>query len=95
MNKILKKAPQVAEILKLMAHEGRLKILCFLSEKELTVSDLEELTDLSQSQISQYLKKFEALKIVTARKEGKWSYYQISSPEIHKLLKSMYEIFCR
>ncbi len=94
MNKVLKKAPIVAENLKLLAHEGRLKILCFLCDGEKSVSKLEELTQLSQSQISQYLKKFEDKKIVKIRKDGKWSYYHICDQKIYSLIQSLHDIYC-
>lgn len=91
---MLEKAPEVAEKLKLLSHEGRLKILCFLSEGELNVSQLQELTELSQSQISQYLKQFELAGVVEHRKEGKWVWYQIVSTEFLKLIQSLQNIFC-
>ena len=94
MNKVLKKAPIVAKNLKLLAHEGRLKILCFLSQAPKNVSELEVLTGMAQSQISQYLKVFEREDIVKVIKNGKWSYYEIKDKKIKDLINSLHEIYC-
>ena len=91
---ILEKAPIVANILKTLSHEGRLKILCFLIDGEKSVSELETLTQLSQSQLSQYLKKFESMDFVKVRKEGKWSLYSIKSKQLIDLMKSLQRIYC-
>lgn len=93
-DKILQKAPYVAEILKVLAHEGRLRILCFLMDGPKTVSELEELTELSQSQLSQYLRKFEHNDLVTSNKDGKWTYYQVKSEELVELLMTLQKLYC-
>ncbi len=91
---MLEKAVEVAGILKLLAHEGRLKVLCFLSEGEMNVSQLCELTELSQSYVSQTLKQFEMAGLVSSRKEGKWVWYHIISDEILELIQSLQNIYC-
>jgi len=91
---ILEKASEVASILKLISHEGRLKTLCFLIDGKKSVSELQEYTSLSQSQISQYLKAFELNNIVISSTKGKWHYYKICSAEMVKLLKSLQKIYC-
>ncbi|EQC51664.1 helix-turn-helix transcriptional regulator [Bacteriovorax sp. DB6_IX] len=93
-DKILENAPIVANILKGLSHEGRLRILCFLMDGPKSVTELETLTNLSQSQISQYLKKFEQMDFVSVQKQGKWSYYQVSSPELIELLQTLQKLYC-
>ncbi len=92
---VLKHAPRVAGIMKLLGNENRLKILCFLSDEELSVSEIESLTGIAQSLISQNLKTLELNNIVSARREGKWIFYKIASHEIQELFKALYEIFCK
>ena len=55
--KLLENAQQVAVILKQLANPYRLMILCSISSGELTVGDLNEQVDLSQSALSQHLAK--------------------------------------
>jgi len=93
-DKILQNTPFVANLLKTIAHEGRLKILCFLMDGSKSVSELEELTEISQSQLSQYLKKFENMKLVSSSKDGKWTYYEINSQELVELLKTLQKLYC-
>lgn len=92
---MLKSAGEAAQFLKLFAHEGRLKILCFLSDQEMNVSELQEVTELSQSQLSQFLKQFELSGIVTSRKEGKWVWYRLASGQTKELIESLQRIFCK
>ena len=95
IDNVLKNAPRVAGIMKLLGNENRLKILCFLSDEELSVSEIESLTGIAQSLISQNLKTLELNNIVSARREGKWIFYKIASLEIQELFKALYEIFCK
>lgn len=92
---MLKKAAEAAQFLKLFAHEGRLKILCFLSDNEMSVSELQEATEVSQSQLSQFLKQFELSGIVSSRKEGKWVKYSLASGQTKELIESLQNIFCK
>lgn len=93
-NKVIERSEEVSNILKLLSHPLRLQIVCFLSKGEKTVSELEQLCSSSQSQMSQYLKLLEKENILTKEKNGKYVYYKLASPEIKKLMKSMYNIFC-
>ena len=91
---VLKNAPRVANIMKLLGSESRLKVLCFLSDSDLNVTQIEKLTGASQSQISQILKLLELNGIVESKRDGKYVIYRISSLEIKELFKSLYKIFC-
>lgn len=88
------KSANVAELLKTLAHPARLMILCYLADGEKTVSELEELSEISQSQVSQFLKRMQAEKLVDYRKDGKFVYYRLVDQRIMKLMKSLYGIFC-
>ena len=87
-------AHEVSTYLKLLSHEGRLKLICLLLDGEKNVSELIRLSSMSQSQISQYLKQFEISGIVESQKDGKWTNYKIKSKTTIKLLKSLNNIFC-
>ncbi|PKP81635.1 MAG: transcriptional regulator [Alphaproteobacteria bacterium HGW-Alphaproteobacteria-18] len=70
------RAEEAAEVLKAMASETRLKIMCALSEGELPVNKLAELTGQSQSVVSQHLAKLRAAGLVTSRRDGQTIHYR-------------------
>ncbi len=88
------KCNEVAEMLKVIAHPKRLMIMCHLGEGEKNVSELLNLCDISQSQLSQFLSRMQREKLIKLRKEGTFSYYSIADKSILKLMQSMQKIFC-
>ncbi len=85
------------EVLKTLNHPVRLSILCNLMERqEMSAGEivLQEKSFASQSQVSQYLKILREQGYVSARKEGQFVYYKISSLEIRELIEKMHELFC-
>lgn len=88
------KCVEVAGIFKHFSHPQRLMLLCHLSEGEKHVGELQELTGLSQSQTSQFLKRMQLEGLLRARKESNFAYYSIKDKNILKLIKSMQKIFC-
>lgn len=87
-------AHQVAAILKQLSNPYRLMILCCLSESELTVGDLNQQINLSQSALSQHLAKLRESEIVATRRESQTIFYRISNEKIKDLLKVLQEKFC-
>ncbi|ABI75795.1 putative transcriptional regulator NolR [Hyphomonas neptunium ATCC 15444] len=67
---------EAAEVMKAMASETRLKIMCALSEGELPVNQLAQLTGQSQSAVSQHLAKLRAAGLVTSRRAGQTIHYR-------------------
>ena len=84
----------VAEILKTLSHPGRLMILCVLSDGEKSVSQLEELCGIGQSQVSQFLKRMQYENIVKSRKDGKYVLYSIIDQKVIRLIDQFSTIFC-
>jgi DNA-binding transcriptional ArsR family regulator len=91
---MLQQCQEAAQLLKAMAHPERLRILCHLSEKEMTVSALEAGCQASQSQVSHFLARMKAEGLLTSRREGSFVYYQIKDARLVKLLRAMHRIFC-
>jgi ArsR family transcriptional regulator len=87
-------AQQVAAILKQLSNANRLMILCCITENEMTVGDLNEQINLSQSALSQHLAKLRESKIVTTRRESQTIYYRIANPKIKSLLEVLQQQFC-
>ncbi|MCW8833861.1 MAG: metalloregulator ArsR/SmtB family transcription factor, partial [Colwellia sp.] len=92
--KLAENAQQVAAILKQLSNPHRLMILCCITNGELTVSDLNEQINLSQSALSQHLAKLRESNIVSTRRESQAIYYKIANPKIKSLLEVLQEQFC-
>lgn len=88
------KCVEVSAIMKAISHPQRLMLMCHLSEGEKNVSELLELCELSQSQLSQFLNRLQREKLLNVRRDGTFSYYSIADKNITKLIQSMQKIFC-
>lgn len=91
---LAKNAESVASILKMLSNPSRLLILCCIAEQELTVSDINEKVELSQSALSQHLAKLRESQLVKTRRESQTIYYEIADPRIIDLLQLLREKFC-
>ena len=87
-------ASHAVELLKAMANEWRLMILCQLSEGEKTVSELQAILGLSQSALSQHLAVLRRERIVTARKHAQSVSYSLAGDEAPKVMNTLHEVFC-
>lgn len=87
-------AEQAAELLKFLSNPSRLLVLCALVTREHTVGELEVLSGLSQSAISQHLAKLREAAIVTTRKDAQKVFYSLSNVEVHAVLETLHEIYC-
>jgi len=87
-------AAHAVELLKAMANEWRLMILCQLSEGEKTVSELQDILGLSQSALSQHLAVLRREKIVKARKHAQSVSYSLAGDEAPRVMTTLHEVFC-
>ncbi|MFT4694842.1 MAG: DNA-binding transcriptional ArsR family regulator [Francisella sp.] len=87
-------AKQASSLLKAISHESRLLILCLLLRKEMSVGELAEFSDLSQSAFSQHLSVLRKEGLVQTRKESQTVYYSIKDPAVKKILEVLYNIYC-
>jgi ArsR family transcriptional regulator, virulence genes transcriptional regulator len=88
-------AARVASILRTLANERRLMILCKLAEwGEGSVSALSEAAGLSQSATSQHLAKMRDEALVDFRREGQTIWYRIAEPRTELLLGYLQKLFC-
>ena len=88
------KASHACELLKAMANEWRLIILCQLSEGEKTVSELQSILGLSQSALSQHLAVLRREKIVSARKDAQSVFYSLAGDEATMVMETLHDLFC-
>lgn len=93
---IVEQARAVAELLKVLANENRLLIVCYLIEKPMTVSELHEKIDnLTQSALSQHLAMLKAHKILASNKSGLNITYSIHDKKISKVIEVLKENYCK
>ena len=87
-------ASTVVGVLKTLANEDRLLLLCQLSQGERCVSDLEEQLGIHQPTLSQQLGVLRHENLVSTRREGKNIYYSVSSPATLEILSTLYRLYC-
>ena len=85
---------RAASLLKSLANPDRLLLLCQLVEGERSVTELEALTGIRQPTLSQQLGVLRNEELVATRRDGKWVYYRIASPEAMTILGALHQIFC-
>ena len=81
-----------AEMCKVFSNPVRLEILNLLRDKELSVTELIEITKLSQANISQHLSIMKSKGIVTSNRKGKNIYYKLTNPKIVKAFDIIKEV---
>lgn len=92
--KTLQQRAHVAtEMLKGMAHESRLVILCLLYQGEKSVTALECILELRQPTISQQLARLRNDKLVRTRRDGKMVYYSIASDEARHIVELLCHLY--
>ncbi len=91
--KLESKSDQASTLLKSLANEKRLMIVCILSQGEKNVGDLEQFIGLSQSALSQHLARLRRDGIVSTRREAQTIYYSIKDPSVAKLLQCLSDIY--
>lgn len=87
-------AAKAAQLLRALANERRLMILCQLAEGERSVGQLQPGAGLSQSALSQHLAVLREDGIVATRREGQTIHYRIADPAAARVIATLAEIFC-
>lgn len=85
---------RASEAIKALAHPIRLKILCRLADSKLSVGDLTDICETSQSNLSRHLSVLKGCGFLTAERDANFVYYRISDPRTLSLMQLMREIFC-
>ncbi|TYK73862.1 helix-turn-helix transcriptional regulator [Comamonas sp. Z3] len=88
-------AGEAVAMLKLLGNEDRLLLLCQLAQQERTVSELEQLTGVSQPTLSQQLGILRREGLVSTRREGKFIWYQLTDARALQLMQALYQLFCQ
>lgn len=95
MEEMKEKAKEVANLLKVMANENRLLILCELEKEPMSVSALLEKLQITQSGISQHLAILKANGILDYDKKAQTVVYRIKDERIYKMMEVLKEMYCK
>ena len=87
-------ARQACGLLKVLSNPDRLLILCYLSQGEARVGELEEALGIVQPTLSQQLTVLRDEELVTTRREGKNIYYSLASDKAMAVIETLYLQFC-
>ena len=87
-------AQDAAQLLKALANESRLMILCSLVQSELNVSELNDRVDLSQSALSQHLAWLRRENLVQTRRDAQTIYYSLQGTKAKEVIQVLQGIYC-
>jgi ArsR family transcriptional regulator, virulence genes transcriptional regulator len=90
---LCERATEVAGLLKLVANEQRLLLLCRLREGEASVGELVGLCGLSQSSVSQHLAKMREGGVLQTRRDAQTIFYRLANPHVEALMEFMCDRF--
>ncbi len=87
-------ASEAAKLLRALANENRLMILCALVGKEMSVSDLNTRVTLSQSALSQHLAVLRKDNIVKTRRQSQTILYSLAQEQTTRIIQVLQELYC-
>lgn len=87
-------AARASRLLKVLANEHRLMILCHLTKGERSVGELERLVGLSQSALSQHLARLREDGLVQTRRVAQTIYYSIADEAAPRVIRLLYDLYC-
>lgn len=78
----------LSEFYKIMADYTRMKIIYALMKKELCVSDISEIVEMSQTAVSYQLRILRGARLVKHRREGKMIFYSLDDNHINDIINT-------
>jgi DNA-binding transcriptional ArsR family regulator len=81
-------------LLKGLANENRLIIMCVLAEGELSVGQLNARVELSQSALSQHLGVMREQGLVKTRRESQTIFYRLAQTPALEIVSLLHSIYC-
>ena len=87
-------AGEAAQLLKALANERRLQVLCLLAGGERSVGEINALLDLSQSALSQHLAVLREEGLVHTRREAQTIYYALAPGPAAAVMETLHGIYC-
>ena len=87
-------ASEAARLLRALANDKRLMLLCLLVEGERSVGELNAKVNLSQSALSQHLAVLRSDGLVTTRREAQTIYYALADGPAQRIIETLHGIYC-
>lgn len=87
-------AAEAAQLLKALGNERRLHILCNLLDGPLSVGELNQRLDLSQSALSQHLALLREMELVDTRREAQTIFYSLPRGPVVRVMALLQDIYC-
>jgi DNA-binding transcriptional ArsR family regulator len=87
-------AGDAAQLLKALGNEQRLLVLCNLIEGPLSVGELNERVELSQSALSQHLALLREAGCVETRRDAQTIYYSLPPGPVTQVMAVLQDIYC-
>jgi DNA-binding transcriptional ArsR family regulator len=87
-------AKDAVNLLKGLANESRLMIMCVLSEGEVSVGQLNQRIKLSQSALSQHLAVLREQGLVQTRRESQTIFYRLEDTAAMNIIELLHDIYC-
>ena len=88
------RADEAARWIKALANPNRLMILCTLVSGELSVGELNQRVELSQSALSQHLSVLRRDGLVSTRREAQTIYYSLADESASRVIEILHARFC-
>lgn len=88
-------AGEAAALLRSLANEQRLLVLCHLAGGDLSVGQLLQHVDLSQSALSQHLAILRDAGLVTTRRHAQQVFYSLAEGPAQEVMRTLHELYCR
>ena len=85
---------QAVGVLKILANEDRLMLLCQLSQGEHCVGELQAALSIGQPTLSQQLGVLRNEGVVSTRRDGKNIYYSVADPRTLEILVLLHRLYC-
>lgn len=92
-NQLVDNADMAAQFLSAIGNGKRLAIMCHLSHGEMSVGEIAEKVELSQSALSQHLAKLRNMSLVQTRRDRQMIYYSCSSADVRRMLLTLDDLF--
>lgn len=87
-------AEDAVRVLKALANQSRLMILCSLTHGELTVGQINRVIPLSQSALSQHLAVLRRDRLVRTRREAQTIYYSLIDGPASQMIQILHDLYC-
>lgn len=94
MQELKAHALEATRLLKALANENRLMILCSLVQGELSVGELNDRVSLSQSALSQHLAWLRREQLVQTRRDAQTIYYSLQGTKAQQVIEVLQSIYC-